>query len=96
MIRRAFICALLALLVLPAAAAAHAVVERTSPGQGSTVADQPGSVADALLFPLRFIVFGPQVELPFRDYRILAAYIFVPSALIAAACLRSRRPAAER
>jgi hypothetical protein len=57
---------------------------------------QPGSVADALLFPLRFVGFGPELESSFRDYRILAAYIVVPLALIAAACLRSRRPAPEQ
>ena len=57
---------------------------------------QPGSLADALLFPLRFIGVGPPLESSFRDYRILAAYILVPPALIAAACLRSRRPAPEQ
>ena len=45
MIRRAVICALAILLLAPAAASAHAVVERTMPGQGSTVRSQPDSVA---------------------------------------------------
>ncbi len=64
MIRRAVICALVALLVLPASAAAHAVVERTSPGQGSTVADPPGSVA---------VFFDEPVEASFGAVRVFSA-----------------------
>jgi hypothetical protein len=56
---------------------------------------QPADIAEALTFPLRFIGLGHSVmELPFRDFRILAAYVLVPLLLIATACLRSR-PASE-
>jgi hypothetical protein len=56
---------------------------------------QPESVTEAVLFPLRFIGFGPDVTaVPFRDARILAAYALVPPLLVATACLE-RRPVPE-
>lgn len=64
MIRRAVICALVALLVVPAVAAAHAVVQRTSPGQGSTVDAAPGSVA---------VFFDEPVEASFGAVRVFSA-----------------------
>ena len=64
MIRRAVICALVVLLVAPAVAAAHAVVERTSPGQGSTVDSAPGSVA---------VFFDEPVEASFGAVRVFSA-----------------------
>lgn len=63
MIRRAFIVAVAALLVAPAFAAAHAVVERTAPGQGSTVREQPDSVA---------FYFDEPVEASFGAVRVFS------------------------
>jgi copper transport protein len=63
-IRRAVICALVALLVAPAVASAHAVVERTSPGQGSTVREEPDSVA---------VFFDEPVEASFGAVRVFSA-----------------------
>ncbi len=64
MIRRAVIWALVALLALPAAAAAHAVVERTDPGQGATVASAPDSVE---------VFFDEPVEASFGAVRVFNA-----------------------
>jgi hypothetical protein len=57
--------------------------------------ERPRSVIDVLLFPLRFIGFGPRVmELPFHDYRVAMTYVVVPALLVLAAALKARRPAA--
>jgi hypothetical protein len=62
---------------------------------------QPASLTDALLFPLHFVGVGRGLmELSFRDWRILTAYVLVPTLLILAACLRQkgsgREPTADR
>jgi hypothetical protein len=62
---------------------------------------QPASLADALLFPLHFVGVGlGLMELSFRDWRILTAYLLVPPLLILAACLprksSDREPTADR